>query len=1404
MYTAIRLLLVFALLMPFSLSAQEGNLDLTFNAMDPSFGDGKSTNDKAAYCSAVTVANKLLIAGEYTTYNGTSINRLARINMDGSLDPSFNPGAGPVGAGGVIVKIIALGNGKFILLGSFTSYDGNATPGIARINADGSFDASFSLGATAPDFPVQDAVLLSDGRLMISGQFTTINGTPKKYLARISEDGVLDPSFEANLTQSKVVKGIQSDGRLIIYGNYLVSRLNTDGSPDASFSNIAIQLGTYPIDVIFSSNDKFIVSFLSPGKLIGYSSNGTVDPSFQQIVFNSGGVSYWTIRSDNKIVVAGSFVYYGTTSRSQIMLVNTDGTIDPSFSQPTNYNYRHFTALPESKLLVSHSTGIVLLSATGGYLSNFKNEKGANAPVRALVVQADDKIVLAGAFSIYNQKPATKVLRINPDGSIDPSFNSAIDDFYSYPIESINLQPDGKFIVAGGNYMARLNTDGSPDPSFVPQSIGGLYASCIQPDGKILIGGSSGLGLARLNADGSRDNSFTLPAGFSGIVNSIAVQSNGKILIGGGTLTCTSSDFPTKRYFMRLNSDGSIDQLFKSQNGTDQPTYVITVAPDDKIYIGGPLGIYNGVEIGHFQRLNPDGSIDNTFIKGLGNFPPQPTCVFVQTNGKVLVQMINGDFKRLNADGSLDNSFSAGRTDGVGYPFFSRSIGVASDGSVYLGGDFTKYNNTKRNYIAKINGSQISDYCKYFQLSFKNVADISCSSTIPTATAQATGGAAPYQYEWQTTPVQSNAMATLGTTGIYTVHATDANGCETDASLLITGPTTQTQADLTNNLVATTLRKGFNSTFKLNALNQGCTSASGKIKLVLNSLVTYISAIPTPTIVSGDTLIWNVSNLVYGGASFQPVVTIKTSTSAVTGQQLCFPVIITSTVADSNPDNNEKKYCFTVFNSYDPNDKQVYPIGACNQHYITNDQLLTYTLRFQNTGNSSAINIIVSDTISAGLDLSTARIISHSHPVVTEVVNNNILKFHFDNIQLPSATANESASQGYVVFEISPISNTSTDILINNKVNIYFDYNDPITTNTVFNTLTNSIPTVDASVTQAGDLLTANTASGSYQWFNCTTGKADIPGATSQSFTIPVMNTNYGVRVGVDGCTAESDCFHKFQPIIQSTPTVLPTTTYTYGQTSPYIIYRVEANELFEDITVSVPTDFSISKDSVNFSSSITLVPVDGKINPAQKLFIRLDNKEKEIGTYIFSINHSTEHSTSLILPCTLVVNKAPIHVYVTSEQRYQNEPNPTFELTYQGFVNNEDESALDELPTTECYADENSTPGPYTVYVFGGSDNHYAFTLHNGTLNVLLVTANDEKNIIENYFVSPNPASHSIKIKSIVSPEHSLISDLRGNAIGNYTGTTIDVSSLPNGIYILTTWFENTKATVLVSVIHE
>src|SRR5690606_13056273 len=125
------------------------------------------------------------------------------------------------------------------------------------------------------------------------------------------------------------------------------------------------------------------------------------------------------------------------------------------------------------------------------------------------------------------------------------------------------------------------------------------------------------------------------------------------------------------------------------------------------------------------------------------------------------------------------------------------------------------------------------------------------------------------------------------------------------------------------------------------------------------------------------------------------------------GDTIHLQLFATPISGDSDSTNNNRNYHFPVINGYDPNKKSVYPEGKCANRYISNDQKLIYTAQFQNTGNSEAINIAVIDTLDTAIDPYSLRVLSTSHSMRTEVIADNIVKFIFDNINLPDSTSNE-------------------------------------------------------------------------------------------------------------------------------------------------------------------------------------------------------------------------------------------------------------------------------------------------------------------------------------------------------------------------------------------------------------
>ncbi|MCH7534840.1 MAG: T9SS type A sorting domain-containing protein [Bacteroidetes bacterium] len=173
--------------------------------------------------------------------------------------------------------------------------------------------------------------------------------------------------------------------------------------------------------------------------------------------------------------------------------------------------------------------------------------------------------------------------------------------------------------------------------------------------------------------------------------------------------------------------------------------------------------------------------------------------------------------------------------------------------------------------------------------------------------------------------------------------------------------------------------------------------------------------------------------------------------------------------ANDDLDFDVSEVCLIIRDSYDPNDKRVTPGGITSNNYVPEDGPLNYTIRFQNTGTAMAYKIIVVDTLSDQLDLSTLSIGGASHDFTYEVVGTDVtvLAFTFDKINLPDSTTNEPASHGFVSFTISPDSGIAAGTLIENFGDIYFDFNSSIRTDTAsviaLDTTINSSKTISIS-----------------------------------------------------------------------------------------------------------------------------------------------------------------------------------------------------------------------------------------------------------------------------------------------------------------------------------------------------
>ncbi|MEN0006720.1 MAG: T9SS type A sorting domain-containing protein, partial [Bacteroidota bacterium] len=145
--------------------------------------------------------------------------------------------------------------------------------------------------------------------------------------------------------------------------------------------------------------------------------------------------------------------------------------------------------------------------------------------------------------------------------------------------------------------------------------------------------------------------------------------------------------------------------------------------------------------------------------------------------------------------------------------------------------------------------------------------------------------------------------------------------------------------------------------------------------------------------------------------------------------------------------------CQPAIGAFDPNDKLAYPKGYGDQNYIEANELIEYKIRFQNTGTDTAFNVVLEDQLSEWLDPSTIKLGASSHPYRMEIDENATMRFYFDNILLPDSTTNEPASHGFVQFQIEQQLDNPLGTVIENFADIFFDFNEPIRTNTVFHTI---------------------------------------------------------------------------------------------------------------------------------------------------------------------------------------------------------------------------------------------------------------------------------------------------------------------------------------------------------------
>jgi uncharacterized delta-60 repeat protein len=352
-------------LLPLSNGFYIGRLN-TNGTLDGSFNPGTAINSQIESI-AIQADGKVLVGGKFTSINGTNRNRIARLNSDGAFDATFNPGTG---ANGEVHSVVQLSDGKILVAGYFTSINDTNRNRIARLNADGSLDTTFNPGSGA-DFYIYRTAVQSDGKILIVGGFSTVNGTNCNAIARLNSNGALDTGFNpgANAGSYMLALAVQPDGRVLIGGEFTsisgtnrtrLARLNSNGTLDASFNPGTGANGEVE-DLAVQSDGRILVggSFTSiNGTNRNYvarlNSDGSPDTSFTPSA--NSRVQTIAFAASGKAIIGGNFTNINSISRSRIArllgdprltIIRTGGNVTVSW--PTNAG--NFTLQSATNLL---------------------------------------------------------------------------------------------------------------------------------------------------------------------------------------------------------------------------------------------------------------------------------------------------------------------------------------------------------------------------------------------------------------------------------------------------------------------------------------------------------------------------------------------------------------------------------------------------------------------------------------------------------------------------------------------------------------------------------------------------------------------------------------------------------------------------------------------------------------------------------------------------------------------------------------------------------------------------------------------------------------------------------------------------------------------------------------------
>lgn len=717
----------------------------------------------------------------------------------------------------------------------------------------------------------------------------------------------------------------------------------------------------------------------------------------------------------------------------------------------------------------------------GGPLQDIEHGLVSDTGGNAVIIgktRSETGLSTTGSFQEFcvpcsqNQEWSGFIAKFDPNGLL--AWGTYLGGFSTTYIYDVACGPNGDIVAVGGTYT----TSGIATIGAYQTASNGNWEGFV----------------VKFNSAGARQWGTYFGGSSEDRVRAVTIMSGGDVAIGGSTYSNADVSSPGAYQLLHGGSEDGFVARFDSQgalawstyyggSGADE-VYGIVVDASDDLYVCGPTSsagtfasaggydqTYALPYCGFVARFTPGGIRDwGTYV---GEAPTTLERIACDGLGNVLTAGWTSNGVQTMSVDALQPDYGGGSKDLVLWQFddlgalrwstFLGGAGLEDCPDIAIGPSGNTYVKATTESVSDVAtpGSFLyssplgagGDFLMRIQGCMSvglSVLSGDCSGpNAGSITAQAANGTPPYAYSWNTNPVQTTPSISNLSSGVYEVTVTDSTGCTIEQAAYVPSPITTPGTDLSVAATATSFGPTFQTTVFIEGFNAACAPTTGELSLVLDPLTDLVSSVPPPSTTVGDTLIWSFTAMTAATPHLVPEVILSTSTQAMIDDTICLRFSMNPVIGDLDPSNNIVWLCSPVLAAYDPNDKQVGPGTSVSGGPVEPGVELTYAIRFQNTGTAPAVNVFVIDTVDAELDLSSFTVLGSSHPMEIDVLPpGNVVKFRFDNINLPDSNNNEPESHGYILFRIDQLGTPPIGTMIENTAFIYFDYNEPVVTNT--------------------------------------------------------------------------------------------------------------------------------------------------------------------------------------------------------------------------------------------------------------------------------------------------------------------------------------------------------------------